>query len=160
MLKYYAIATCIVLSVAVLATAWNNRELIRILIAPTSLPAPPKPQPTDTLSNRVATVFNGDLPWALSALPDCVIQASETDGSVAYVRSHLPADASEVAAGTTLHYGPCTISVMNDEAMVTRGADHMRIPPVASFYQAGATLFLLRTNGARAQMRAYTTPQK
>ena len=158
MLKYYVMATCIVLSVAVFATAWNNRELIRIIIAPTSVPAPPKPQSSDTDSKRVDAAFNGDLPWALSALPNCVIQASETDGTIAYVRAHLPANATAISAGTTLHYGPCTISVMDDEALVTRGTDHMHIPPLASFYQAGTTLYLLRTYGTRAQMRAYTTP--
>jgi hypothetical protein len=158
-LKYYIISTCIVLSIAVFATAWNNRELIKILIAPTTLPAAPKPQATDAPSNRIDVPLRGDAPWALSALPDCLNEATVSRGTLAYVHSKMPTGANEIAAGTTLHYGPCTISFTGDEAVVTRGEDRLRIPPHLKLYKAGTTLVLLRTTGPTGELRTYTLPR-
>ena len=86
MIRYFAIATVIVLTVVVLATAWENRELIRIRIASTSVPAPPKPADS-TGGGGVTVPFRGDAPWALSALPECLTQLSVSTGRLAYVRS-------------------------------------------------------------------------
>jgi len=155
-LKYYAISTCIVLSIAIFATAWNNRDFIKIMIAPTTLPAPPKPQASDTLGARVDVPLRGDAPWALSALPDCLHEATVSRGSLAYVHSKMPSGASEVAGGTALHYGPCTISYTGDEAIVTRGEDRMRIPPHVTLFVVGDTLVLLRTTGPTGELRTYT----
>lgn len=156
MLKYYVISTCIVLSIAVFVTAWNNRELIKIVIAPTTLPASPKPQPSDPVAGRVDVPLHGDAPWALSALPDCLHEATVSRGTLAYVHSKMPAGASPVPGGATLHYGPCTISYSGDEAIVTRGEDRLRIPPHLKLFQAGTTLVLLRTAGPAGELRTYT----
>ena len=157
MFKYYVIATFIVLSVAVFVTAYRSYTLAKITIAPTTVPASPKAQPADTDSKRVDVAFHGDAQWALSELPDCVIQATLTEGNITFVRSHIPATAREIAPGSMLHYGPCTISVMNGEAVVARGADRMHIPPHVSFFQAGADLLLLRTTGTHGELRTYTS---
>jgi len=149
-------STCIVLSIAVFATAWNNRELIKIMIAPTTLPAPPKPQPGVTLGARPDVPLRGDAPWALSALPDCLHEATVSRGTLGYVHAKMPPGASEVARGTELHYGPCTISYTGDEAIVTRGEDRLRIPPHLKLYMAVNILVLLRTTGPAGELRTYT----
>ena len=156
MLKYYIISTCIVLSIAVFATAWNNRDLIKIMIAPTTLPAPPKPQPSDAIGTRTDVPLRGDAPWALSALPDCLHEESVARGTLPFVHSKMPHGASEVAGGSVLHYGRCTISYAGDEAIVTRGEDRLRIPPHLKLYFAGTTLVLLHSAGSTGELRTYT----
>lgn len=159
MLKYYIISTCIVLSIVVFATAWNSRDFIKVMIAPTTLPAPPKAQASDVLTARTDVPLRGDAPWALSALPDCLHEATVSRGTLAYVHSKMPSGASEVAGGTVLHYGPCTIFFTGDEAIVTRGEDRLRIPPHLKLYQAGHSLVLLRTTGPTGELRTYTLPR-
>ena len=160
MLRYYIIATVIVLTVVVLGTAWNNREALESHVNAS-------PGPVKAVSETPHGGFegepgkgneplHGDAPWALSALPDCLIQQSISRGSRAYVRSKLPARATAVPAGTVLHYGPCTISVHNGEAVVSRGTDRLRIPPRVTLYRADGTLALLRETGKSGELRIYT----
>ena len=156
MLRYYVAATFIVLTLAVGVTAWNARELLRIRIASTSLPAPPKPQTSSRQTAGGEAPMRGDAPWALSALPDCLRQKSEATGSVAFASSKIPPGARRIAPGSRLVYGPCTISVGNGEAFVSRGPDRLRIPPVATLYRAGDKLFLLRRTGRYGELRVYT----
>lgn len=99
--------------------------------------------------------MRGDAPWALSALPDCLIQQSEATGTLAYVRSKLPRGATAVAPGTVLHYGSCTIFVRDGEALVSRGDDRLRIPPHVTLYRVGNVLALLRDTAARGELRIY-----
>jgi len=154
MIRYYAIATVIVLSVVVLATAWENRELIRIRIASTSLPASPKP--ADSTGGRSENVpLRGDAPWALSALPECLTQLSVTTGSLPYVRAQVPAGATPVVPPATLAYGDCTISVTGDEAEVRRGNDRFHIPGSVRFYRGPALLAVLRSGGGGNELRVY-----
>ena len=154
MIRYFAIATVIVLSVAVLATAWENRELIRIRIASTSLPASPKP--ADSTGGRRSEVpFRGVAPWALSALPECLTQLSVATGTLAFVRSHVPAGATPVAPPATLAYGDCTISVSGDEADVRRGDDRFHIPGSVRFFRGPALLAVLQSSASGNELRVY-----
>lgn len=155
MLRYYAIATALVLGIAILATAWANRDLIRIKIRGTDLRAPAKPY-HDAPSTKRPGDFVGDAPWALSALPECLHQQATASGTVAFVRTQLPADATEVAPHTTMTYADCTISYTGDEALVTRGHDRFRIPPHARFYRSSQGLVLEFISNGRADMRVYT----
>lgn len=157
MLRYYAIATGLVLTIAVFATAWSYRDLIRIKIASTNLRVPPRA--SEQLSSRGSSTepLSGDAPWALSALPDCLRQRSEVTGPAAYVRAHLPRGLTIVAPGSKLRYGPCTISVVGDEAYVTRGSDRLRIPPRVQLYCAPGVLALLRLSRSGNALRIYDT---
>ncbi len=144
MLRYYAIATFIVLTIAVYLTMGTH------LVLPGHLnfwKATAPPPVTDSVT--------GDAPWALSALPDCFTQRSETSGSRSYVRAHVPAGAQPVQTGARLSYGPCTILVRSDELLVERGSDRMRVPPHATLYTTGDSLALLRTSGSTTDLRIY-----
>jgi len=155
-LRYFAIATLIVLSAAVFATAYVNRDLIRIKIASVVVRVSPKPAaPNSGESRGSGAPFIGDAPWALSVLPDCLIQTQVSNGDLGYVRAQLPRNMQPLAAPATLHYGPCTISVIDGEAIVRRGNDRLRIPPHVQFYRSGEKLALLRTSGSSAELRLY-----
>jgi hypothetical protein len=155
MVRYFALATVIVLGVAVLATAWENRELIRIRIAPTSLPAAPKPVDPNARGAAADVPLHGDAPWALSALPDCLRPLSVSTGPLAYVRAQIPAGATPVVPPATLVYGDCTISVAGDEAFVRRGDDRFHIPANVRFYRGPALLAVLRRSAGGNELRVY-----
>jgi hypothetical protein len=155
MLRYYAIATVIVLAIAVLATAWEHRDLIRIRIGSTNLQVSPKPAGAMGPAQTQSGALHGDAPWALSALPDCLQQISESTGSVSYVRSRLPPGSSPVSAGSLLIYGNCTILVGDAELSVRRGPDRLRVPPHVTLYRAGGELALLRMTGKSGELRVY-----
>ena len=153
--RYLAIATVIVVGLAVVATAWQNRELIRIRIASTNLPASPKPADTATPGPRPDVPFRGDAPWALSALPSCLSQLSVSTGPRAYVLAHVPSGATPVVAPAAFSYGDCTISVTGDEAYVRRGNDRFHIPARVRFYRGPAILAVLRESGSHDELRVY-----
>ena len=162
MLRYYLIATAIVLAIAVTATAWEARDLIRIRIGSTNLQVPARHEAPNGNGGGGGGRLHGDAPWALSALPNCLHQTQETTGEIGFVRSHLPAGATLVEPPATLTYGPCTISVVGSEAYVTRGTDRLRIPPHVQFYRTSEQLALLRTIDGRGELRLYipsTLPQ-
>lgn len=144
MLRYFAIATVIVLTIVVYVTARTRLGLPGHVNFWKVATPPPK-----------ADDVTGNAPWALSALPDCFEQTSETTGSAAYVAARLPAGAQLVAAGTHLNYGPCTIFVRRDELLVTRGSDRLRVPPQTRLYRIDGTLALLRTSGTTTTLRIY-----
>jgi len=154
-LRYLFISTLIVLGVAMVVAGWVNRDLIRIKIASAYARVNPKPQAANRASGAAATGLRGDAPWALSALPECLVQTSETTGPRAYVAGHLPAGAVAIASPATLHYGDCTISVAGDEAYVQRGNDRFRIPPSVRFYRAPGSLALLRESSNGNELRVY-----
>jgi len=155
MLRYLAISTVIVLAIAIVVAGWMNRDLIRIKIASVYAPAPPKPLPSEGPGRGTPVPLSGDAPWALSALPECLVQISETTGPPDYVLPHLPPGSQPVHPPRTLRYGDCTIFVTGDEATVSRGADRFRIPPKIRFYRTSATLALLRVEGGGMDLRVY-----
>ncbi|HEX8806454.1 MAG TPA: hypothetical protein VF741_05875 [Candidatus Aquilonibacter sp.] len=144
MLRYFAIATVVVLTIVVYVTARTHLGLPGHVNFWKATAPPPK-----------TADVTGNAPWALSALPDCFEQTSETTGSAAYVAARLPSGAQLVAAGTHLKYGSCTILVRHDELLVTRGSDRLRVPPYTRLYTAGTTLALLRTSGMTTTLRIY-----
>jgi hypothetical protein len=154
-LRYYIISACIVLGAAVLATAWAQRDLIRIKIASVNTPMSPKPEPSTTFGGASTKPLHGDAPWALSALPACLEQVSEVTGPSAYVLAHLPSGAVPVDPPASLVYGDCTISIAGGEAYVRRGGDRFHIPPTVRFYRAPGALVLLRIENNGNELRVY-----
>lgn len=156
MLRYFVLATVIVVGSAMAIAGWINRDALRIKIASVYAPVPPKPEPATTTGGGAAIGLRGDAPWALSALPECLIQTSETTGPRSYVLAHLPPGAVALAAPATLKFGDCTISLVGDEAYVRRAADRFRIPPRARFYRAPGALVLLREDASGGyELRVY-----
>jgi len=153
--KYLLLSTVIVLGVAIVVAGWTNRDLIRIKIASVYARIPPKPAASSGFEGGAAAPLRGDAPWALSALPECLTQTSESNGSPAYVRAHLPAGAVRVAPPATLRYGDCSIRLVGDEAYVRRGADRLRIPPRVEFFRARGLLALLRETREGVELRVY-----
>ena len=160
MLRYFAISTAIVLAVAVVVAGWVNRDLIRIKIAAAYARVPPKPLPAQSAVSPNGLPLHGDAPWALSALPECLIQTSETTGPPSFVLAHLPPGALPVVPPATLRYADCTITVAGSEAVVTRGQDRFRIPPPVRFYRTGASVALLRIEGRGMELRVYEPAQR
>lgn len=155
MWRYLLLSTVIVLGVAVIVTAWMNRELIRIKIASVYARVPPKPGAPLTTVTGVNAPFSGDAPWALSALPGCFKQISESKGPFGYVAAHVPAGAERVTPPASLVFGDCTISVVGDEAYVRRGPDRFRIPPHVRFYRGAGVLVMLRQSESGNELRIY-----
>lgn len=160
MVRYLIISTLIVFAVAIAVAGWVNRDLIRIKIASVYVRVPPKPAAKSPHSQQTPNAFQGDAPWALSALPECLTQTSESNGTQAYVRTHLPAGAQRVVPPATLVYGDCSIRIVGDEAYVRRGTDRLRIPPRAVFYRAEGTLALIRETPQGAELRVYEPAQR
>jgi hypothetical protein len=155
MLRYLLLATIIVLGVAMAVAGWVNRDAIRIKIASVYVRVHPKPQPSNEPGVGSSKGLRGDAPWALSALPECLIQTSETTGPLAYVLRHVPSGATPVAVPGTLRYADCTIELAGDEAVVRRGDDRFRIPPHVRFFQAPGILALLRLSSNGNDLRVY-----
>jgi hypothetical protein len=155
MLKYLVVSAVIVVGTAVVVAAWVNRDLIRIKIASVYARVPAKPGAATGAKAAPDGALRGDAPWALSALPECLTQTSESNGPSAYVRTRLPAAATEIVPPATLVYGDCTIRVVGEEAYVLRGSDRLRIPPRVRFYRADGLLALLRETSAGAELRVY-----
>ncbi len=132
-----------------------NRDLIRIKIASVYAGSRSKPGVAMLPQRGLAVALRGDAPWALSALPECLIQTSESTGSPTYVRAHLPHAAVPVLPPATLVYGDCSIRIVGDQAYVRRGVDRLRIPPPAQFYRVGSLLALIRETPAGAELRIY-----
>ncbi|HEX3670064.1 MAG TPA: hypothetical protein VHT92_00015 [Candidatus Cybelea sp.] len=160
MARYLVLSALIVISVAVVVAGWVNRDLIRIKIASVYARVPPKPAARTARTPATPNAFQGDAPWALSALPECLTQTSESNGTQAYVRTHLPAGAERVEPPSTLVYGDCSIRIVGDEAYVRRGNDRLRIPPRAIFYRAKRSLALIRETPQGAELRVYEPAQR
>lgn len=159
MLKYLAVSTVIVLGVAVLVAAWINRDLIRIKLASVYARVEAKPGVGDAL-RATAAPFSGDAPWALSALPECLVQVTKSTGSARYVRAHLPARSMPIVPPKRLVYGDCAIEIENDEAIVRRGSDRLRIPPHARFYRSAGLFSMVRETAQGAELRVYQPAQR
>ncbi len=155
MVRYLLLATVIVLAVTVAVTGWANRDLIRIKIASAYGAVAPKPEATSTIGGASEKGLRGDAPWALSALPECLVQMSKSTGPLPFVVRHLPPGADPVSAPASLRYGDCTISLDDDEAYVSRGADRFRIPPRVRFYRAPGVLAVLRVDSNGNELRVY-----
>jgi hypothetical protein len=154
-LRYLLLSTAIVVGAAMVVAAWVNRDLIRIKIASVYARVPAKAGAAASRGRIAMPALSGDAPWALSALPECLIQTSESAGPLAYVRAHLPPGAAPIVPPATLVYGDCSITIDGNEAFVRRGADRLRIPPRVQFYRAEGLLALIRETAQRAELRVY-----
>jgi hypothetical protein len=155
LLRYLILAAVIVVGIAVVVAGWTDRDLIRIKLASVYARVPAKPGAGNSLERGSTAPLRGDAPWALSALPECLIQTSESAGTSAYVRRHLPPGAAAIVPPATLVYGDCSITIAGDEAYVRRGADRLRIPPRVRFYRAAGLLALIRRSPEGAELRVY-----
>lgn len=144
------------LAVAVVAGAYAFRDLIRIKIASVYVRVTPKPAPPNARETRPPGAFYADVPWALSAVPECLIQTSIARGTVPYVTAHLHG-ATRQPSGTQLRFNDCTILVRSrpSEIFLTRGADRLRVPAPAWLYRLGNAIYLLHVAGGRAELRTY-----
>jgi hypothetical protein len=149
-----------VLAIAVTVAGWANRELIRIKIASVYAHVAAKPGAAGRLPGATAAPLTGDAPWALSALPECVMQTSESNGSWQYVQGRLPPAAVPIRPPATLHYGDCSVTITGDEAYVRRGNDRLRIPPSVQFYRAQNLLVMIRQTPQSVEMRVYEPAQR
>jgi hypothetical protein len=155
MLRYYLIATAIVVTFGVILAAFHRpgRELRVASVKSTGSPSPPRREGTSTFSPPPP---NGNAPWAMSALPECFHQEREVHGTWAFVRAHVPPAARALSRGTTLHERDCTVVVGDGVVDVTRGNETLRVPPVAALYALPHDrLALLRADATDAVLRIY-----
>ncbi len=162
MLRYFIIATIIVVGIFIAAAALHEAE--SRFRATSGHGHPARSAMIATRDGRGNAAVRGDAPWALSALPECMIQTTEGKGSLRTLLAHLPHNAQEIVPPATLHYSDCTLSISGDQALVSRGEDRLRIPPVARFYRFDGGIVLLRTPECRPRrcpstMRIYRTVQ-
>ncbi len=138
MLRYFVIAAIVVVGIFVGVTV-HYRYRLPINVGSGRATMPPHASSSAPPSAHAERGLHGQAPWALSALPECMIQTDEWKGSFDGVRAHLPRNARAVHAWSVLHYGDCTIFVSHDQALVHRGDDWLQIPPIAHLYTfAGA----------------------
>jgi hypothetical protein len=154
-LRYYLVATLIVVAIgsAVVAhrlmTRVEHREAARAL---------PPPTRADANAGFVATpqpYFVGQGGWVLSALPSCFTQRSSTQGPTAMLGREIPQDALRIAPGTTLRSGSCTVLVRPHDIWVYRGGDRLRVPPEARLYHGPQGLTLVYQHAGRTEVRVY-----
>lgn len=155
MIRYLILSTAIVLGIAVIVAGWANRDLIRIKIASVYARVPAKPGGASAVERGTAKPLEGDAPWALSALPECLEQTSESRGTLAYVRAKLPRAAVPIRPPAILRYGDCSITIAGEEAYVRRGLDRLRIPPRTQFYRVDGMLALMRESSSGDELRLY-----
>jgi hypothetical protein len=158
MLRYYLIATAIVLLAGIVAGALHKSggpELRIASVQSTASPSPPRAQATTSHGPRPPS---GDAPWAMSAVPECFRQRREVHGPTAYVRKALPASARPVAAGTTVVASDCTLRVGTDSLELHRGSESLRVPPEATLYALGGNEYaLFRSDEHGVVLRFYET---
>jgi hypothetical protein len=102
------------------------------------------------------TVFGGNAPWALAALPECFHQDSRRSGTPAFARVHFPANAVPVSPGMRLRVADCTLDVEARTGIVVRGDNRLVIPALARFFIAGRTLVLDHIEAGREDVRTYS----
>lgn len=155
MFRYLLLSTLIVFAIVIVVAGWVNRDLIEIKIKSVYAQVPPKPVEPNPTESVAPPPLHGDAPWVLSALPECLIQMSESSGPPSFVMSHLPHGATLVEPPAVLNYADCTISLAGDEAYVSRGPDRFRIPPKVWFYRTATELALLRSDSRGTELRVY-----
>ena len=126
MLRYFVLATAIVVGAGVIIAGWMNRDMLRVKLASVYASAPPKAEPAEAIGTGSNVGLRGDAPWALSALPECLVQKSESTGPRAYVLAHLPPGAAAIEPPATLRVRDCGIELAGDAIYVRRGPDRFR----------------------------------
>lgn len=144
------------LAVCVTVAAYANRDLIRIKIASVYARVSPKPVPRESSGVRTETKFLADASWALSALPECWKQAAKSTGDAQYVRAHLPPASVRLPPGAEIRANDCTLLVREDDAVVQRGRDRLRLPAPTYIFRSPERLSVFSLHGATAELRTYT----
>ncbi|HTU82127.1 MAG TPA: hypothetical protein VMF61_08360 [Candidatus Acidoferrales bacterium] len=155
MLRYLAISAIIVVGATAIVAAYADRDFLRIKIASVYAKVSPKTARAEATVTPNAQALTITAPWALSALPACLTQMSDTTGPPAYVRAHLPTGSQPIVPPAVLRYGNCTILVRGDEAYVIRGDDRFTIPPPVQFFRTAEGIAVLRRDGAGMDLRVY-----
>lgn len=130
---------------------------IAIKIKSVFVKVPPKAAQSEPPSKRESSAFVADAGWALSVLPDCFTQTSKSTGPLKYVLTNLPSGASMLRPGDRVVSADCKVAVTSDTVVVTRGADRLRVPPIARLYEAPGAVALLRGADDGFELRVYRT---
>jgi hypothetical protein len=114
-------------------------------------PSASRPQP----NSHPDTGVSGVAPWALSALPDCFAQVSETHGSLAFAEARLPPGGTLAPPGSVLRAAGCSVTVGARDLLVRRGDLRLVVPPDVRLYVWPDRFAVLRRDGAQADLRLY-----
>ena len=127
MLRYVLIATCIVVLFGAVAAAVHRAggPLRMASVQTTGSPSPPRREAPSTFTPGPVT---GDAPWALSAVPECFHQESETAGSERFVLARIPHGASLAPPGVTVTSRDCIVWARASDVVLVRGAERLRVP--------------------------------
>jgi hypothetical protein len=154
MLRYYLIASGVVLGALLLGTLFVHRgPALRVAtVRATGTPSPPRAEAASTLDPGGV---QGVAAWALSALPECFRQERVARGPLAFVRAQLPPGARQLAAGTVVRAGDCTLRVGAGTLGVERGNVRLSLPTPVRTLLAGRLLAVLRRGRSTAELRVY-----
>ncbi|MGH7660599.1 MAG: hypothetical protein ACRENA_06755 [Vulcanimicrobiaceae bacterium] len=152
MWRFYLAATILVAVFIFAITLRRHQQAeLRVSASPSGTPSAPRSQ---TPSSPGLTAVRGDAPWALSALPDCAHQYSETRGTLAFVTRAIPHGATAVSGH--LQAGPCSIDVVPSGILIVRGKDRLRIPPPARLLYEDGRYYLYEHDRKDAVLRVYS----
>ena len=158
MLRYLAISTVLVVGTLVAVTAYHNEQVV-IRVEGGRPTGPPRFTDKERdAAGALSRPLHGDAAWALSALPECLVQTQEWRGTLRFALAHMPRGEKAIVPPAVLHYADCTISIDGTEATVRRGPDELRIPPVSRFYHVHGGIALLHTAGVTT-LRLYRKPR-
>ena len=129
----------------------HARKLDVAAVQASGSPSASRPQPSSKPDTGVA----GEAPWALSALPECFEQLSETRGSFAFAAARLPTGGRLAPSGSALRAADCSVSVGERGLLVRRGDLRLVVPPDARLYVWPDRFAVLRRDGASADLRLY-----
>jgi hypothetical protein len=156
MARYFAIATVLVVGLGIVVGDWWVHRPQKPLTIKSVHASPLAPHGPNSVSSPAHPhPFIAQANWALSALPECFAVLDLARGPRAFVRAHLPKDATPLAAPITLHYADCAIEYNGHTVVVRRGADRLTVPPPVQVYESPGHLFLLREAGDYAELRSY-----
>ena len=160
MLRYFAIATILVVGAIVIAAhfAGSSKPLGVASVRATGTPSAPRTEPTAMPAHAAGVV--GNAPWALSALPECFVQDLVAHGTFAFARSKLPAAMQPISAGYRLRSVDCILHVRAHSGVVDRGTERLVIPPDSRFFWSSSQLALLRKTGSLGELRLYHTSDR
>jgi hypothetical protein len=158
MLRYYLIATIIVLAIGSVVFAHRIASLRDFQVR-----GAPRPSMTPTVVRggdagaRNEQAFTGQGSWAMSALPGCFDEQRSVVGPTTVLTKDEPPASERLAPGTRLRWSGCEIVVGVNDVRVTRGDDRLRVPPQARLYAHDDTLVLVwHGRDGRTEIRTYT----
>ncbi len=150
------LAIVIVMGTLIVVTSIARLHRLRIHVAATTVPAPPKPYRDRRISHSAHGAVDALGVWALAAQPRCFEEVEKSTGSQAYVKAHLPPQARRISSGRTLVFGSCRITIDGGSIIVVRGDERITVPPPAELYQTASRLYLLARGAAGGpELRAY-----